>query len=100
MPASKETETSNNKIKEVDLLDLKTKEVETQTRGIKTTETLAPVSKLMSNKSSHINKLEKKELEVSTRETNKVSGGFSFENEINRIKISIPLVELEKNPAY
>jgi hypothetical protein len=67
--APKETETSNKKIKEVDLLDLKTKEVETQTRGIKTTETLASVSKLMSNKSAQTNKLEKKELKVSMRET-------------------------------
>jgi hypothetical protein len=44
--------------------------------------------------------LEKRESEVSTREMNKGSGSFSFENEINRIKIPIPLVELAKNPAY
>jgi hypothetical protein len=30
----------------------------------------------------------------------KGGGGFSVENEINRIKIPIPLVELAKNPAY
>jgi hypothetical protein len=29
-----------------------------------------------------------------------VSGAFSFENEINKIKIPIPLVELAKNPVY
>jgi hypothetical protein len=30
----------------------------------------------------------------------KGGGGFSVENEINRIKIPTPLVELTKNPAY
>jgi hypothetical protein len=44
--------------------------------------------------------LEKKDLEVPTRETDKVSGVFSFENKINKIKIPIPLVELAKNPVY
>jgi hypothetical protein len=44
--------------------------------------------------------LEKKDSEVPTRETDKVSGVFSFENEINKIKIPIPLVELVKNPVY
>ena len=29
-----------------------------------------------------------------------MSGAFSFENEINKIKIPIPLVELAKNPIY
>jgi ribonuclease HI len=39
-------------------------------------------------------------LEVSTKETDKVNTSFSFENELNKIKIPIPLVELAKNPAY
>ena len=30
----------------------------------------------------------------------KGGGGFSLENEINKIKIPIPLVELVKNPVY
>ena len=46
------------------------------------------------------NKLERKEIEASTKETDKLVGGFSLENEINKIKIPIPLVELAKNPAY
>jgi hypothetical protein len=54
----------------------------------------------MSNKAVQTNKLEKKDSEVPTRETDKVSGVFSFENETNKIKISIPLVELVKNPVY
>jgi hypothetical protein len=29
-----------------------------------------------------------------------VSGAFSFENELNKIKIPIPLVELAKNLVY
>jgi hypothetical protein len=44
--------------------------------------------------------LERKDSEVSTKETDKVSEAFSFENEINKIKIPIPLVELAKNPVY
>jgi len=54
----------------------------------------------MSNKVVQTNKLEKKASEVPTRETDKVSRVFSFENEINKIKIPIPLVELAKNPVY
>jgi phage-related protein len=54
----------------------------------------------MSNKVVQTNKLEKKDSEVPTRETYKVSGVFSFENEINKIKIPIPLVELAKNLVY
>jgi hypothetical protein len=99
-PTPKEIDTSNNKMKGADLLDPKTKEVETQTREIKTTEIHTPVNKITSNKSSQTNKLEKKEPEVSTREMDRGSGCFSFENEINSIKIPIPLVELVKNPAY
>jgi hypothetical protein len=100
VPIPKETETSNNKKKETDSLNLKTKEVETQTREIKTAETPLLVRKLMGNNLSQTNKLEKKELEVLTRETDKGGGVFSVENEINRIKILISLVELAKNPAY
>jgi hypothetical protein len=100
VPTPKETETYNNKIKGANLLDPKTKEVETQTREIKTAETHTMVNKLMSNKSAQTNKLENKEPEVSTRETEKGSGSFSFENDINRIKIPIPMVELAKNNAY
>ena len=96
VPTPKETET----YKGTDLLDPKMKEVETQTREIKTAEAPTPVNKLANNKSSQTNKLEKKELEVSTREMDNGSGGFSFENEINRMKIPIPLVELVKNLAY
>ena len=54
----------------------------------------------MSDKAVHTKKSERKESKVSTKETDKVSGAFSFENEINKIKIPMPLVELAKNPIY
>ena len=44
--------------------------------------------------------MEKKDLEVPTREIDKVNGDFRFENEINKIKIPIPPAELAKNPVY
>jgi len=99
-PAPKETEIPNSKIKEVDSQNPKVKEVENQAKKTKTTETCVLVNKLMKNQSAQANKLEKKESEVSTRETDKSGGGFSLENEINKIKIPIPLVELAKNPVY
>jgi hypothetical protein len=99
-PTLKEIEIHNSKIKEVDSQHPKVKEVETQAKEIKTAETHIPVNKLIGNKSAQTNKLEKKESEVSTREMDKGSGGFSLENEINKITIPIPLVELAKNPVY
>jgi hypothetical protein len=99
-PAPKETEILNSKIKEVDSQNPKVKEVETQEKKSKTTETCISVNKLTENQSAQTNKLEKKESEVSTKETDKGGGGFSLENEINKIKIPIPLVELAKNHVY
>jgi hypothetical protein len=99
-PAPKETEILNSKIKEVDSQNPKVKEAETQAKKSKTTETCISVNKLTENQSTQTNKLEKKESEVSTKETDKGGGGFSLENEINKIKIPIPLVELAKNHVY
>jgi hypothetical protein len=45
-------------------------------------------------------KAKKKGLETQTMETDKTVGIFNLENEINKIKIPIPLVELAKNPIY
>jgi hypothetical protein len=98
--APKETETYNRKMKGEDSLDPKAKEVETQTKETKVVETHTPVDKLTGDKSAQTNKLEKKEFGVSTKEMDKGSGGFSLENEINKIKIPIPLVELAKNLVY
>jgi hypothetical protein len=64
--------------------------VETQTAKTKTTET----------KATQTNRLEKRETEIPTREAKKTIGSFNLENEINKIKIHVPLVELAKNPMY
>jgi hypothetical protein len=52
------------------------------------------------NKTVQTNKMDRKESEVSTKEMDKIAGSFYLEKEINNIKISIPLVELAKNPMY
>jgi ribonuclease HI len=87
-------------VKGADSLDPKLKEVETQTKETKTAETHILVDKLTNDKSAQTNTLEKKESGVPTRETDKGGGGFNLENEINKIKIPIPLVELTRNPVY
>jgi hypothetical protein len=43
---------------------------------------------------------EKKGMEAPNIESDKPLGNFSIENEINKIKICIPLVELAKNTIY
>jgi hypothetical protein len=89
-PIPKDTEIQNTKIKEAEVQAGKIKVAGTQTLETKLTE----------NKAMQTNKLERKETEASTKETDKLVGGFSLENEINKIKIPIPLVELAKNPVY
>jgi hypothetical protein len=59
--------------------------------------TQAPVNE---NKSTSQRKDEKKGMEASNIENDKALGNFNLENEINKIKIPIPLVELAKNPIY
>jgi hypothetical protein len=43
---------------------------------------------------------ENKEAEIQTREFEKSVGIFNLENELNKIKIPVPLVELARNPVY
>jgi hypothetical protein len=43
---------------------------------------------------------EKRETKIPTREAKRMIGSFNLENEINKIKIHVPLVELAKNPMY
>jgi hypothetical protein len=45
-------------------------------------------------------KPENTEVEVQTREIEKPIGTFNLENELNKIKIPMPLVELSRNPIY
>jgi ribonuclease HI len=59
--------------------------------------TQAPVNE---NKSTSQRKAEKKGMEAPNIENDKALGNFNLENEINKIKIPIPLVELAKNPIY
>jgi hypothetical protein len=59
--------------------------------------TQVPVSE---TKSTPQRKDEKKGMEAPNTESNKALGNFSLENEINKIKIPIPLVELAKNTIY
>jgi hypothetical protein len=47
-------------------------------------------------KATQTNRSDKKEIEIPTREAERTIGSFNLENEINKIKIPIPLVELAK----
>ena len=51
-------------------------------------------------KSAPQRKDEKKGMEAPSIESDKALGNFNLENEINKIKIPIPLFELDKNPIY
>jgi hypothetical protein len=99
-PTLEETVLPNNKMEVVNVQELKVEKVETQTEETEVANTNTPLTNIMSNKAVQTNKLEKKDSEVPTKEADKVSGVFSFENEINKIKIPIPLVELAKNLVY
>jgi ribonuclease HI len=52
------------------------------------------------NKVTSQRKTEKKVMEAPHIENDKALGNFNLENEISKIKIPIPLVELAKNPVY
>jgi hypothetical protein len=99
-PTPEETLLPNNKTKVVSTQEPEVEKVETQAKGTETTNKTTLSTKTMSNKAVQTNKLERKDLEVSTKEIDKVSGTFSFENKINKIKMPIPLVKLAKNPIY
>ena len=44
--------------------------------------------------------MEKKEAEVQTKELEKIVSTFNMENQLNKIKIPLPLTKLTKNPVY
>lgn len=64
------------------------------------TETQVARTKLVETRTMQTNKPKNTEAEVQTNETKKTIGGFNLENELNKIKIPMPLVELAKNPIY
>jgi hypothetical protein len=99
-PTLEETVLPKNKVKVVNTQEPEVEKVETKTQETEAANTNTPLIKIVSNKAVQKNKLEKKDSKVPTREIDKVSGVFIFENEINKIKIPIPLVELTKNPTY
>jgi hypothetical protein len=54
-------------------------------------------TKPVETRTTQTKKPENTEAKIPTRETEKTIGGFSLENELNKIKIPMPLVELAKN---
>jgi hypothetical protein len=93
-----ETLLPKNKVKVAKTQESKVKKVETQTKETGPIDKVTSSTKITSDKGIQTNKSEKKGSEVLTKETNKVNTSFSFENELNKIKIPIPLVELAKTP--
>jgi hypothetical protein len=63
-------------------------------------ETQAARTKIVETRATQTKKTENNEAQPPTREIKKTTGGFSLENELNKIKIPMPLVELAKNPIY
>jgi hypothetical protein len=57
-------------------------------------------AKRVETKATQTKKEENIETQTSTRQCEKTTRGFSLENEINKIKIPMPLVELAKNLIY
>ena len=86
--------------KDIEMHNTKIKEGEAQVGKIKVARTQTLETKLTENKTMQTNKMDRKESKVSAKETDKIAGSFCLENEINKIKIPIPLVELAKNPVY
>jgi hypothetical protein len=97
-PAQKETEMRNNI--GVDSQNTNVKGAETQARRTKAAEMRTSETRNAENKTVLLNKMDKEESDVSAKETDKIAGVFCLENEIKKIKIPIPLVELAKNPVY
>jgi hypothetical protein len=64
------------------------------------TETQVSRTKLVETRATQTKKLKNTEAEIPTREIEKAIGGFTLENERNKIKIPMPLDELAKNVIY
>ena len=97
-PPSEETLLPSKKTKVTSTQESEVKKVETQTQETKPIDKVTSSTRITSDKAIQTSKSERKNSEISTKETDKVNTTFSFENELNKIKISIPLVELAKNP--
>ena len=99
-PPLEETLLPSNKIKVAKTQESEVKKVETQTKETGSVDKVTSSTKITSDKAIQTNKSKRKISEVLIKETDKVSTSFSLENELNKIKIPIPLVELAKNPTY
>jgi hypothetical protein len=96
-------ETDESVSKNVEKQTIRTKTTGTQPTKTNSMETSAINEQkkevpVIETKTSQQRKAEKKGLETQTIEIDKSIGIFNLENEINKIKIIIPLVKLEKNP--
>jgi hypothetical protein len=99
-PPLEETLLPSNKVKIIKNQESKVKKAETQTKEAKPIDKATSSTKNTSDKAIQTNKLEEKNLELLTKEMDKTNTSYNFENELNKIKIPIPLVELAKNPTY
>jgi ribonuclease HI len=99
-PPLGETLLPSNKVKIMKNQESKMKKSETQTKGVRPTDEATSSTKNDSDKVIQTKKLEEKNPELLTKETDKANTSYNFENELNKIKIPIPLVELAKNPIY
>jgi hypothetical protein len=84
----------------VETQTVKTKAVETQTSKTKSVEILTVKTKTVETKATQTNKSEKRKIEIPTGEAEKTTGSFNLENEINKIKILTPPVELCNAPGH
>jgi hypothetical protein len=76
------------------------KKAKAQTKETRPIDKVTSSTKVTSDKVIQTNRSEEKRSEVLTKETDKANTSYNFENELNKIKIPIPLVELAKNPTY
>jgi hypothetical protein len=63
-------------------------------------ETQVAQTKIVETRPTQTKKTENIEAQPPTREIEKKTGGFSLENKLNKIKITMRLVDLAKNPIY
>jgi hypothetical protein len=99
-PPLEETLLPSDKVKIAKTHESEVKKAETQTKETSPIDKVTSATKVTSDKAIQTNRSEEKISEVLTKETDKANTSYNFENELNKIKIPIPLVELAKNPTY
>jgi hypothetical protein len=99
-PPLENTLLPSNNVKMTKTQESGVKKAETQTKETGPIDKVTSATKVASDKVIQTNRSEEKSSELLIKETNKTNTSYNFENELNKIKISIPLVELAKNPTY